>query len=319
MNRKNLSGNLLLLLAALIWGLAFVVQDAAADLIGPLSLNAARSLLATLVLLPILILNNRKNGCLAALNVPQARRRLLFFGLSCGVFLFFAVNLQQLGLTLYPPQAASSSRAGFLTALYVIFVPLLSAFGRKRPGLQIWVAVALTTLALYLLCLSGGLSGLYLGDLVMLSCSLAFSLQILQVDRAVQQIDGVLLSAVQFFVCGILSLIFAFFIEKPALSNFAAAYKSILYLGVLSSGIGYTLQIIGQKRAGNPTVAAILMSMESVFAALGGAWLLSERLSSREAAGCLVLLVAIILAQLPSALFCPHRQSDTTAAENKKY
>ena len=300
MNMRNLKGNLILILAALIWGLAFVAQDRAATLIGPFTLNGIRSLIGSAVLVPVILFLSKKNGRPVLEKTKLDRKHLLTAGVLCGVFLCIAVNFQQFGIALYPAEAAASGRSGFITALYVVFVPLFGFLFRKRVSLTVWLGVGLTVVGMYLLCFSGGMDGVYLGDIIVLCCAFAFAFQILCIDRFADRVDGVKLSAVQFFVCGVLSLILMFIFEQPTLSAVLAAWFEILYLGVLSSGVAYTLQIIGQQYSKNPTVASILMSLESVFALSGGAVLLGEQFSAREIIGCVLIFIAIIFAQLPS-------------------
>ena len=303
MNIRNLKGNLILILAALIWGLAFVAQDRAAELIGPFTLNGIRSLIGSAFLVPVIFILSKRSGRPILEKTKLDRKHLLTAGILCGVFLCVAVNFQQFGIALYPEEAAASGRSGFITALYVILVPLCGFLFRKRVALTVWLGVGLTVIGMYLLCFSGGMEGIYLGDIIVLCCAFAFTFQILCIDRFADRVDGVKLSAIQFFVCGVLSLILMFIFEQPELPNILAAWFEILYLGIFSSGIAYTLQIIGQQYSQNPTVASILMSLESVFALIGGAILLGEQFSIREIFGCVLIFAAIILAQLPSEKF----------------
>lgn len=299
MNTKNIKGNLLLILAAMIWGIAFVAQDKAALLVEPFTLNGTRSLIGSAALTPVILFLSAKGGKPVLEKDPKRRADLLKAGILCGVFLCVAVNFQQFGIALYPAEAAASGRSGFITALYVILVPLCGLFLRKKVGLFTWLGVLLATAGMYLLCFSAGAGGVYLGDMVVLCCAFAFCFQILAIDHFADRVDGVKLSALQFFVCGILSLVLMFIFEDPSLHNLLAAIWYVLYLGVFSSGVAYTLQIIGQQYSENPTVASVLMSLESVFAAIGGAILLGERFTTRELMGCIIMFAAIILAQLP--------------------
>ena len=212
------------------------------------------------------------------------------------------MNIQQFGMSLYPSDAAISGRSGFITALYVIFVPLLSLFLKKKLRLTMILSVLLATLGMYFLCFSRGIDKLYIGDFVVLISAFGFSLQILCVDHF-SSVDGVKLSFFEFIICGVLSLILMFIFEKPDISNILKAFVPILYLSVVSSGIGYTLQIIGQQYSKNPTIDSIIMAFESVFAAIGGAWILKQHLSNLEIIGCVIMFIAIIIAQLPANLF----------------
>jgi drug/metabolite transporter (DMT)-like permease len=223
---------------------------------------------------------------------------MLIGGALCGVFLAISVNLQQFGLALYPAGAASEARAGFLTALYVVIVPIISVFVGKKIKAPMWIAVAVATVGIYLLSLSGGLDSIYFGDVLVFCCAISFSLHILVVDRYGDPVGGILLSMMQFLVCGVISGILSLCFESVDWANVLAATPQILYLGIMSSGIAYTLQIYGQKFA-EPAVASITMSLESVFAALGG-WLISgNTLTLPEFCGCALVFVAILVAQIP--------------------
>lgn len=300
MKKNNFKGSLILLLAAVIWGLAFVAQDIAnAKGIEPFTLNAVRSFVGSFALIPVAaVVSKKKKETL----IPKAKtdlKRLLITGTVCGVFLCIAVNFQQFGIAAYPPQAPASARAGFLTAMYILFVPILEIFMRKKPSVTLWAGVLIAVVGLYLLCFSEGISGIYLGDIVMLLCAVSFSCHILSVDTLGSNVDSVKLSCIQFFVCGVLSTVLMFIFEEPSLSEVLSAALPILYLGIMSSGVAYTLQIVGQQMCDNPTLASIAMSFESVFALIGGA-LFGDKMTSREIIGCFIMFAAIVLAQLPS-------------------
>lgn len=288
-----------LLLAAMIWGVAFVAQDKASETLGAFTINASRSLIASVVLIPLALVLRKKQHKQFLEQTKADRGSLIKAGLLCGFFLCVAVNLQQFAISLYPPEAAVSGRAGFITALYIIFVPIFGLFLRKKPSLMIILAVILATAGLYFLCLSGGLDALYTGDIIMTLCAMSFAVQILCVDHYIDRVDPIKLSSLQFFVCGVLSLILMFIFEGPDGQALLANWGPILYLAVVSSGIGYTLQIVGQKYSDSPTVSSILMSMESVFAALGGAIIAGEQLKDREILGCVIMFAAILIAQIP--------------------
>ena len=289
-----------LLLAALIWGIAFVAQDKASETLGTFTINASRSLIASVVLLPIAAVLRRIRGKPFLESTSCDRRTLIKSWVLCGVFLCVAVNLQQFAISMYPEGAAVSGRAGFITALYIIFVPIFGLFLRKKPGFFIIIAVILATVGLYFLCLSNGIGAVYTGDLLMMLCGMSFAVQILCVDHFIDRVDPVKLSCVQFFVCGLLSSVLMFLFEGFDAEALLHSWKPILYLAVISSGIAYTLQIVGQKYSDSPTLSSILMSMESVFAVLGGAVLAGEQLSGREILGCVIMFCAMIIAQLPS-------------------
>lgn len=300
MKMRNLKGSLILLLAAAIWGLAFVAQDKAAEHIDPFTVNAVRSFIGSFALVPVAaVLSKSKKQPL----VPKGktdRKLLLITGIICGVLLCIAANFQQFGIAAYPAEAAASARSGFLTAMYILFVPLLGIFLKKRPGITVLIAVIIAVIGLYLLCFSQGIGKAYGGDIIVLFCAVAFALHILCVDTLGQKVDGVKLSCIQFFVCGVLSSVLMFCFEEPTFAQILKAGLPLLFLGIMSSGVAYTLQIIGQQQCENPTVASIVMSFESVFAALGGA-LFGDTLSKKEILGCSVMFAAIIISQLPSA------------------
>ena len=295
---QNIKGSIILCLAALIWGLAFVAQTGAAHLVPPFLFNALRSFIGSAFLALLLLGIKLKNGTPILPKAPAKQREMLIGGLLCGALLAISVNFQQFGLSNYPTGAASEARGGFLTALYVIIVPILSVFFGKRIKLPIWIAVGVSIVGIYLLSLSGGIENIYLGDVLMLICAISFSFHILAVDRYGEPVGGVLLSMLQFLVCGILSLILSLIFEEIVWANILAALPQILYLGMMSSGIGYTLQIIGQRYA-EPAVASLSMSLESVFAALGGWLIVGNTLAPKELLGCVLVFAAIVLAQLP--------------------
>lgn len=297
---KNLKGNLLLILAALIWGVSFVMQDKAGEVLPAFSINGVRSLIGTAALMPLILFRAKKSGTPVFEKTKKQRKDLIWAGLLCGAALCIATNFQQFGIALYPPEAAASGRTGFITALYVVLVPVFGIFMKKRAGFTVWIGVALATLGMFLLCFNSGGGGIYLGDIVVFFCAFAFTAQIICIDIFADRVDGIKLSALQFFVCGVLSLILMFIFEAPAFGDFLKAAPYILYLGIMSCGVAYTLQIVGQQYSKNPTVASILMSLESVFAALSGAVISGEILSVREFIGCAVMFAAIVFSQLPA-------------------
>lgn len=303
MKNKQLLSSVLLLTAAVIWGFAFVAQEQMADTVPPFTVNAVRSLIAAAALLPVAAVTRRMRGKPLRESSPADRRRLIKASVICGVMLCLSVNLQQFGIALYPADAPASAHSGFLTALYIIFVPLFGLFLHKRPSLFVLIAVGLATVGLYFLCLYEGFGALYAGDIVVLMCGVSFAIQILCVDHYIATVDGVKLSMLQFLVTGLLSSLLMLIFERPQPAAVAAAWLPILYLALLSSSVGYTLQIIGQKYSPNPTLASILMSMESVFAVIGGVIFMHAIPAINEWIGCGIMLCAIILAQLPPDLF----------------
>ncbi|MBR2715920.1 MAG: DMT family transporter [Ruminococcus sp.] len=300
MNKRKFLANIALLTAAVVWGVAFVSQEQAAKYVDTFTVNALRSFIASIALIPLIIFSRKVAKKPILEKTKEDRYLVIKAGVLCGILLCVSSNLQQFGISLYPDDAAISARSGFITALYVVLVPLCGLFFKRRVSINVWISVAIATLGLYLLCGSLGLSGIYLGDLVVLCCALSFSFQILCVDHFIERVDPIKLSAIQFFTCGVLSLVLMLVFERPDTESIMSAFKYLLYLGVVSSGVGYTLQIIGQKYSSNPTVASILMSLESVFAALGGWVLMGKSLSFIEITGCVIMFLAIVLAQLPS-------------------
>lgn len=303
MNNNNLKGTLILLLTAFIWGSAFVAQTDGMNYVGPLTFLSARFLLGGIVLCPVIFCMRRfaKLKDAAAIPFSAELKKALPGGVFCGLLLGIASALQQYGLLF-----TSVSKAGFITTLYVIFVPVFSLFAKKKLGANLWVAVALATVGLYLLCVNGQ-AAFSLGDSLVFVCAVFYALQIMAIDKFVGSTEPILLSAIQFLTVGIVSALPAIIIEQPSITALATAWFPIAYAGVLSSGVAYTLQVVAQKFA-DPTVAAITMSFESVFAVLSAAVLLSERLSLKEGMGCIIMFGAIILAQIPSGFFKPKKQ-----------
>jgi drug/metabolite transporter (DMT)-like permease len=304
MNHTKIRSSLLLLLCATIWGVAFVAQSVGMDYVGGFTFNGVRSLLGAAVLLPVIYVSGRKKKELQNYGKGSAssRKALLSGGLLCGVIMFLASNFQQQGI-----KYTTVGKAGFITACYIVLVPILQILLKKagilrsddsQTGPLLILAVLLALGGLYLLCMTEKLS-IGNGDLLVMACALLFSFHILAVDHYSPLVDGVQLSCIQFAVCGVLSMIVALLFEQPELSAILAAWKPILYAGVLSCGVAYTLQILGQKGL-NPTVASLIMSLESCISVLAGWLLLGQNLTSRELLGCVLMFTAIILAQLPS-------------------
>ena len=294
MKSFNWKNPAMLLLAAFIWGSAFVAQSVGMDYVGPLTFNCVRSIIGGVVLIPCVFLLGRLKSPeeRARAAAESDRKTLLAGGVSCGVVLCAATSMQQFGM-----QYTSVGKAGFITALYIVIVPVLGLFFGKRCGFKIWLGVFIALVGFYLLCMTGGFT-LERGDLYLLCCSLLFSFHILVIDHFSPLVDGVKMSCIQFLVSGVLSGAAMLLFETPSIAGIVAGAGPILYAGVLSSGVAYTLQIIGQKNY-NPTVATLLLSLESVFSALTGWLVLHQKLSPREMAGCVLIFVAVILAQLP--------------------
>ena len=303
MKKTQIRNSLILLLTAVIWGVAFVAQSVGMDYVGPFTFTCVRSLIGGLVLIPCIALLNRADGknkkrmeADAGAKTPEEKRKerrlLLLGGICCGLALCAASCFQQFGI-----QYTTVGKAGFITAFYIIIVPVLSLFFGKKCGPQIWAGVALALGGLYFLCITESFR-IGMGDILVFICALLFAAHILVIDYFTRYVDGVKMSCIQFFVCGIVSGIAMLLFEKPDLSAILAAWQPVLYAGVLSSGAGYTLQIIGQKGM-NPTVASLILSLESVVSVLAGLLILGQTLSSREILGCVLMSAAIVLAQLP--------------------
>lgn len=294
MNRFMVRQSLILLLTATIWGVAFVSQSVGMDYVGPFTFNAIRCLIGAAVLVPCVFLIEKFQKKEENRNVhrEEDKRTLLTGGVCCGVILAVASSLQQFGI-----QYTTVGKAGFITAMYIIMVPIFGIFLRKKVGIKIGISVVVAVAGLYLLCMTESLKP-EAGDILVFLCAVVFAFHIMAVDHFSPLVDGVKMSCLQFFVSGILGSICMLLWEKPNLSMILAAWRPLLYAGVLSCGVGYTLQIIGQ-RGMNPTVASLIMSLESVISVLAGFVLLKEVLSRRELFGCILMFAAIILAQLP--------------------
>ena len=301
MKKNNLKGSLILCTASLIWGFAFVAQSGAAKLIPSYTFNALRSFIGAIVLYLFLRVKGRKEKTFFFPKCKADRNKYFIAAVICGILLTASVNFQQVGLALYPDGVASEARGGFITALYVVLVPLISIFAEKKINLFVWLSTLIAIAGIYLLCLSGGINGIYIGDILIFCCSVCFTVHILAIDKYVNFVGGIKLSVMQFVVCGVISSVMAAIFENPSINNVIAAAPQILYLGIFSSGIAYTLQIVGQRYA-EPAVASLSMSLESVFAALGG-WIISgNSLTLREICGCTLVFFAIVAAQTPELL-----------------
>ena len=301
----SVPGSVILLLAALAWGSAFVAQSLGSDSVRPFTFNGARSLLGALVLVPVFLTFDRVSPNPNKNN----KKSLLIGGALCGVLLFMACNLQQFSISyvdtagktqeeLQNIEKANIGKVAFLTALYIVLVPAFGIFMKKKVGAQVWLGVAVALIGMYFLCIKPGFT-VSTGDIYAFLCAFAFAMQIIVVDEVVNKVDPIRLSCVQFLVCGVLSSVCALIFDKPALSDLLNAWAPILYMGVVSSGIAYTLQILGQARC-KPVVASLVMSMESVFSAIFGFLILNQAMSTKEFIGCGLMLVAVVLAQIPA-------------------
>lgn len=282
-----------LFLAALIWGFAFVAQSVGMDYIGPFTFNGIRCVMGGAVLIPVALIAVRAERR----REPEKRRKtdirtVLAGGLCCGCIMFAATSLQQIALL-----TAQAGKAGFLTAMYVVLVPLISVFIGKKIQKKIWICVGMSVCGMYLLCVSGRMS-LGREDLLLILCALIFALHILAVDYFVERMNGVVLSCLQFLIAGGISIVLMFLLEDPDPQAILRAKSTLLYTGLLSCGAGYTFQILGQKGV-HPTFASLIMSLESVFSVIGGWLILHESLSPREITGCVIMFAAIVIAQVP--------------------
>ncbi len=288
--KNRLRGIAALLIATVIWGSAFIAQSVGMDHMGPMTFQACRCLLGAVFLVPVVYLFEKDKGQFVH-NWKNAK--LWKTGFVCGAALFVAAGLQQVGLVY-----TTAGKAGFITAMYLILVPILGIFLGNRPSPACWAGVALAVAGLYLLsCM--GVTGVNLGDMLMLGSAFAFAVQILLIDRMAGDLDGLRLNAIQALVCGSVSAVFMFATEEPNVHNILSSWLPIGYAGILSMGVAYSLQIIGQKHL-EPTPASLIMSLESVFAALCGWLLLHEQMTTPELTGCALVFAAVILSQIPT-------------------
>ena len=285
-----MKNNILLVLTALIWGCAFVAQSVGMDYVGPFTFNTARFLIGAIVLLPVIWFMDRQRKTGAEKGAGQ--KTLIIGGICCGIALAVASTLQQWGILF-----TTVGKAGFITAMYIVIVPLLGIFIGKKVRPLIIGCVAIAVVGFYFLCMTESLR-LGLGDFLVLLCAIAFSIHILVIDHFSPKVDGVKMSAIQFLTAAIISAVPTLLWEQPVFTEILQAWQPVLYAGVMSCGVAYTLQIIAQKNA-DPTVASLLLSLESVFSVLAGWVLLGQGLSLKEMFGCVLIFCAIILAQLP--------------------
>ncbi len=303
MKTSTSRNSFLLVLTAFIWGIAFVAQSKGGHAVGPYTFNCIRSFIGGMILIPAIHLLDLAQLTSRRPSNHAGEKPLIVGGITCGAVLFVASSLQQLGLY----YGSSAGKAGFLTACYIILVPILGIFVKKKCPLSVWISVGITVMGLYLLCVKESLSFQF-SDVLLLLCALGFAIHIIVIDHFSPLVDGVRMSCIQFFVCGFLSMIPMFFVDMKhsmaGISAWAPAFSHldswipILYAGILSCGVAYTLQIIGQQGV-NPTIASLLMSLESVFSVMAGWVLLGETMNLRELAGCLLIFAAVIFAQIP--------------------
>lgn len=308
MNKRTLQGMLLLLLTATVWGVAFVAQSVGMDHLNAFAFNCIRNAIGVVVLLPILVVTRRAarkmrptsgNDTLTSVRDSSSAherlftRDLLIGGLICGAALCIASNFQQMGI-----EHSTVGKSAFITTLYIVLVPILGLFLKKKVSLQVWISVVLAMIGLFLLCMKNETFVLGIGDIYLILCAFFFTLQIMAVDYYVAKVDGVALSIMQFLVTAIISGVCMVFTEIPAWSDITASAVPLLYAGGISCGVGYTLQIIGQKHV-PATIASLIMSLESVIAALAGWAILHEVLSEKELIGCGLVFAAVILTQIP--------------------
>ena len=294
MNSKKLKGNALLLLTSIIWGISFIAQSKGVELISPVAFNGIRTMLGAVILLPLIAFRSRKSD-----NKQHSTKDLITGGILCGILLCAATTLQTAGMIYTSP-----GKSGFITALYMVLVPIIGIFIGKKTRPIIWISVAVAVIGLYLMCIDASLS-INIGDVLTFFCAIVFAGHIMVIDYFSPKVDGVKLAFLQFFVCGALSLLWMFIFEEPEIQPILDCWVAIGYSGIFSCGVAYTLQIVGQKYT-DPTSASILMSLESVFAALSTAVLVAlgwnltgGALNAREISGCVLMFIAIILVQLP--------------------
>ncbi len=285
---KKMKANLLLFIAAFIWGTAFVAQKSGGA-IGSFTFNGIRTFIGGLVLLPLVIRNHKDK------SLPLFTKEELTGGIVCGFFLFVAASLQQFGLAY-----TTAGKAAFITTLYVVFCPILSLIvHKKKTRPLVWLCVVLDVIGLYLLCMTDASFSIQIGDTLVILCAVAFAGQMVAVDNFIDRIDGIKLSCIQFLFSGLLGIICMFIFEGPvSVSNIMTAWFPILYAGVISCGIAYTFQVLGQKEA-TPTIAALILCLESVFGVLAGAVILGETMTMREIFGCIIMFAAVVISNLP--------------------
>lgn len=287
--KQRLQGIAALMVATVIWGSAFIAQSVGMDHIGPMTFQAVRCTMGAVFLVPVVFLFDRdKKQFLAKWNNPKLWKT----GIICGAALFVAAGLQQIGLVY-----TTAGKAGFITAMYIVLVPILGIFLGKRPSPACWVSVGLAVVGLYLLSCMGA-TGINIGDICLLGGALGFAVQITLIDRMAGDLDGLRLNSIQALVCGLISAVFMFATEEPDIHNILVCWLPLCYAGILSMGVAYSLQIVGQRHL-EPTPASLIMSLESVYAVLFGWLLLNETMTVWETTGCVLVFAAVILSQIP--------------------
>lgn len=304
MNVKKIRNSILLVITAAIWGFAFVAQSVGGEEAGPFIFNFVRFIIGAIVLLPVIGVKKALKKDASAPKTKEEKHTLLLGGLFCGLSLGIASSCQQAGITM----GTAAGKAGFITACYILIVPILGIFLKKKCPWTVWIGVVLTLAGLFLLCINPS-EGFRVstGEILLIICAFCFSIQIMFIDKYSPMVDGVRLSALQFAVAGVISFVPTFIFEMNCnITKFTAVFCNcfkpaalipILYAGILSCGVAYTLQIIGQDGL-NPTVASLIMSLESVFSVIGGWIILGEKLSIKELIGCVLMFAAICLAQI---------------------
>ena len=289
MKKMKLSSSLMLFMAALIWGFAFAFQSQGMDYMGPMTFNGTRFLIGAFVLVPIIFIF-RKPGEKKKITKDDMKVTITG-GVVCGLCLFAASSLQQVGI-----QYTSVGKAGFLTTLYIILVPIIGIFFKKKASVMVWIGAILSVIGMYLLCVSETMS-INKGDVFAFCCAIVFAFHILSVDYFSPKTNGIVLSCIQFLTSGLCAMVCAFIWEQPTLIEIINGIVPLLYVGIMSSGVAYTLQILGQKNA-DPTIASLIMSLESAVSVLGGWIILGQKLSPKELLGCLLMFIAVIGVQV---------------------
>ena len=287
---KKIAGSFSLIFATIIWGSTFVAQSVGMDYVGPFTFQAVRCMLAVLVLLPVIALYDRKGK--RGFWKKWLDKRLWLGGIACGIALFSAANLQQVGMV-----STTAGKAGFLTAMYIVLVPFVGLFLKRRPGIMAIVSVPIAVVGLYLLSCAN-VSQINTGDILLFGSAFAFAIQITLVDSFAKQVDNLRLSCIQSLICALLTGIVMILYETPNVESILRCWLPICYAGILSMGVAYSLQIVGQRYI-EPTAASLIMSLESVFAAISGWLILHERMSLQETVGCILVLSAVFLSQIP--------------------
>ncbi len=289
MNKTKWSSSLALFIAACIWGFAFAFQSQGMEYMGPFTFNGTRFLIGAVVLIPVIFLFQKQKG-----KKTIAKKEIkitLLGGIVCGLCLCMASTIQQFAITY-----TSVGKAGFLTTLYIILVPIIGIFLKKKVSMIVWIGALLSVIGMYLLCVSESMS-INQGDVYAFCCAIVFAFHILSVDYFAPKTNGVVLSCLQFLTSGVIAMTLAFIFEKPSITQLFAGIVPLLYVGIMSSGVAYTLQILGQKNA-NPTVASLIMSLESAVSVLGGWMILGQKLTKKELLGCFIMFVAVVSVQI---------------------